>query len=419
MGANTCSTLYGCEVIQWYSASRWSAQQTTSRCRHPVSTSLRRPAFCLFCLPLTTISTVSGGAFLVQSSPAPTTPRPSARIHSVALRAPTSLSNASPLTIYITVAAAPPAARRHIAPIIYTPSRHPTTTTHSASITNSCYNRIDDLLLSRLLRASSLRHPHFQHTTTTTTTMFDDNFSFAFSRSPSWASSNASSTREPSRSVSPCSPLSAFPPPPQRYSVTDLAADLDRQRIRPEARIHYQSCDSYANTTDDDSAWELPPLCSDSEADSTYSGSITTTTSYSASLSRARITPTRSYSPTRRVQRQSGTRLLCASQNHAKDIAELLSRMVSSSEQCSIVAPPDAMPSQEEADDEGYNSGNGGGETATSSRRGTISSKRSMDFRRARKSVGAAAIAKDVRFRGTKDKGHRRHRSSGEKTAVV
>ena len=248
--------------------------------------------------------------------------------------------------------------------------------------------------------------------------MFDDNFSFTFSRSPSWASSNESSTREPSRSVSPCSPISAFPPPLPRYSVTDLAADLDRQRIRPEARIHYQPCDSYANTTDDDSAWDVPPLCSDSEADSTYSGSVTAT-SYATGVSRARVTPTRSYSPTRRVQRQSGTRLLCSSQNHAKDIAALVSRMVSSSEQCSVVAPPDVLPSNEEADDEGYNSGNGGDESMTSSRRGTLSSKRSMDFRRARKSVGAAAIAKDIRFRGTKDKGHRRQRSSGDKTTVA
>ena len=246
--------------------------------------------------------------------------------------------------------------------------------------------------------------------------MFDDNFSFGFSRSPSMASSNASSTREPSRSVSPCSPLSAFPPPPERSSVTDLAADLDRQRIRPEARIHYQSCDSYANTTDDDSAWDLPPLCSDSEADSTYSGSITAT-SCTMGVSRGRIAPTRSYSPTRRVQRQSGTRLLCSSQNHAKDIAALVSRMVSSSEQCSVISPPDAMPSQEEADDEGYNSSNGGDELVSSSRRSTIS-RRDMDYRRARKSVGAAAIAKDIRFRA-KEKGHRRHRSSGEKNSVA
>lgn len=93
--------------------------------------------------------------------------------------------------------------------------------------------------------------------------------------------------------------------------------------------------------------------------------------------------------------------------------------MVSSSEQCSVVAPPDVLPSNEEADDEGYNSGNGGDESMTSSRRGTLSSKRSMDFRRARKSVGAAAISKDIRFRSTKDKGHRRQKSSGDKTTVV
>lgn len=249
--------------------------------------------------------------------------------------------------------------------------------------------------------------------------MFDENFSFgAFSRSPSWTSSRSSSTREPSRSVSPCSPLSAFPPP-QGYSVTDLAADLDRQRIRPEARIHYQPCDSYANTTDDDSAWDLPPISSDSEADSTYSGSINATTC-TTGLSRVRAPPARSYSPTRRVQRQSGTRLLCASQHHAKDIAALVSRMVSSSEQCTVVPPPDAIPTQDEADDEGYNSANAGDELLTMSRRSTVS-RRDIDCRRAfdsRRNVGSAAIAKDIRFR-SKDKNHRRHRSSGDKTSVA
>jgi hypothetical protein len=227
--------------------------------------------------------------------------------------------------------------------------------------------------------------------------MFDDNFTFAFSRSPSWTSS--SSTTDPStRSVSPCSPTSAFAPP-QAYSVTDLAADLDRQRIRPEARIHYQPCDSYANTTDDDSAWDLPPLCSDS--------SLTAT-----SFTSTRV-PTRSYSPTRRIQRQSGTRLLCASQHHAKDIAELVSRMVSSSEQCSVVPPPDAIPTLEATDDEGYNSANAGDDSITMSLR-SKRSRRDMRALDSRKSLGAAAIAKDIRFR-TKERGHRRHRSSEEK----
>jgi len=246
--------------------------------------------------------------------------------------------------------------------------------------------------------------------------MFDENFTFdSFSRSPSCADSEPSpTTREPSRSVSPCSPMSAFPPP-QGYSVTDLAADLDRQRIRPDARISY-NCDSYANTTDDDSAWALPPLSDD---DSTYSGSISTIKSCSiTSSSRSRTTPARSYSPISRSQRQSNTRMLCASQHHAKDIAELVSRMVSSSDQCAVIAPPDSLPrnmaSDEEVDDEGYTSAGATSDSAPSSRRGTIAKRdfecrRAYDSRTRSRTRGSAAIAKDIRFR--------RHR--GEKNSVA
>lgn len=275
--------------------------------------------------------------------------------------------------------------------------------------------------------------------------MFDENFTF--SRSPSWTSSSSSAstsdptTRSPSRSVSPCSPLSAFPPPPQGYSVTDLAADLDRQRIRPDAQIAYQPCDSYANTIDDDAAWDIPTAttCSDSEGDSAYSGSMraisTSTSTSTTSLSRMRSQPaSRSYSPSRRTARQSGTRMLCASTHHAKDIAALVSRMVSSSDQCSVAAPPDSIPravgsdedsEDAEADDEGYNSCSPADKFLPgASRRATIS-KRDLEYRRAydsrSKSGGSAAIAKEIRFR-SKDRAahhHRRHRSSGEKTAVA
>ena len=223
--------------------------------------------------------------------------------------------------------------------------------------------------------------------------------------------------------------MSAFPAP-RGYSVTDLAADLDRQRIRPEARILYQPCDSYANTTDDDSAWALPPMSDDSEGDSTYSGSISTTLSSCSSSSsitsrsRSRTAAARSYSPTSRSQRQSNTRMLCASQHHAKDIAALVSRMVSFSDQCAVVAPPDSLPrnmaSDEEADDEGYTSAGATSDCAPSSRRGTIA-KRDIECRRAydsrRSAGGAAAIAKDIRFRA-RDRSHRRHRSSGEKNVA-
>jgi hypothetical protein len=359
----------------------------------------------------------------VQARPITTCARLSALLHlspyaSISLSGKPKRQRRSPLIARC--APAPPAARRHIATITRAhPTTNQTTTTTACSATLSLPSlHVVTLTLSicsLTTREQSISsHLLLGQLLITTTTMFDDNFTFAFSRSPSWASSNASSTREPSRSVSPCSPLSAFPPPPQRYSVTDLAADLDRQRIRPEARIHYQPCDSYANTTDDDSAWDLPALCSDSEADSTYSGSITAT-SCTATLGRVRAAPTRSYSPTRRVQRQSGTRMLCASQHHAKDIADLVSRMLSSSEQCSVVPPPDAIPTHEEADDEGYNSANAGDEPVTKPCRSTMS-RRDIRAFDSRKSLGSAAIAKDIRFRA-KDRGHRRHRSSGGKTS--
>jgi hypothetical protein len=115
--------------------------------------------------------------------------------------------------------------------------------------------------------------------------------------------------------------------------------------------------------------------------------------------------------------------MLCASQHHAKDIAELVSRMVSSSDQCAVVAPPDSLPrsmaSDEEADDEGYTSASATSDSAPSSRRGTIA-KREFECRRAydsrRTTGGSAAIAKDVRFR---NRSHRRHRSAGEKNSVA
>jgi hypothetical protein len=153
-----------------------------------------------------------------------------------------------------------------------------------------------------------------------------------------------------------------------------------------------------------------------SDDDSTYSGSITTLKSCSiTSSSRSRATPARSYSPISRSQRQSNTRMLCASQHHAKDIAELVSRMVSSSDQCAVIAPPDALPrnvvSDEEADDEGYTSASATSDSPPSSRRGTTA-KREFECRRARRTTrGSAAIAKDIRYR--------RQKSAGEKNSVA
>jgi hypothetical protein len=92
--------------------------------------------------------------------------------------------------------------------------------------------------------------------------------------------------------------------------------------------------------------------------------------------------------------------MLCASQHHAKDIAELVSRMVSSSDQCAVIAPPDALPrnvvSDEEADDEGYTSASATSDSPPSSRRGTIAKR---------------AIAQDIRYR--------RQKTAGEKNSVA
>lgn len=115
--------------------------------------------------------------------------------------------------------------------------------------------------------------------------------------------------------------------------------------------------------------------------------------------------------------------MLCASSNHAKDIAALVSLMVSSSDQCSVAQPPDSLPrnapsSDEEADDEGYNSSGAAEESRPSGRRDTLT-KRDADYRRAvdaRRSGGAPAIAKDIRFR---DRGHRKNRHSGGKGGLV
>lgn len=222
--------------------------------------------------------------------------------------------------------------------------------------------------------------------------MFNANFTFDGPRSPSEDSSNAPSTRDTSRSVSPCSPTGPFPPP--RFSVTDLAAQFDQQRIRPDSAICYQSCESYANTDDDDAAWALPPAAEGEELDMPVP-------------SRVRTAPERSYSPGRRLQRQANTRLLCSA-SHQDDIASLLSRMVDN-DQCNITTrEPRTSPSAaRSSDDEGYES------TGCSSRR-TSTVKRGLEYRRASdmRRTGAS-ICKDARFRH-KDKTHSRQRSGGK-----
>lgn len=225
--------------------------------------------------------------------------------------------------------------------------------------------------------------------------MFDENFSFAASRSPSLgANSNSSSTRETSRSVSPCSPTAAFPPP--RLSVTDLATSFASSRLRPDAQICYDSCEAYANTTDDDAEWTIPADDSDD---------------CSASMSRTRTCPSRPHSPSRRMQRQVHTRMLCST-THASDIAALVSRMVDCKDQCTIVSPTEAAsPTTDE--DEGYLScGDPRTSAHSQSRRPSCTMlKTRLAYRRSSDMKGTGAcVSKAVRLRTQRN--HKRIRSA-------
>lgn len=217
--------------------------------------------------------------------------------------------------------------------------------------------------------------------------MFDENFTFDTPRSPSLDSnSNTLSTRDTSRSVSPCSPTGPFPPP--RFSVTDLAASFANSRLRHDSQICYDSCESYANM-DDDAGWEIPAA---EESDF-------------PEVSRSRTFPQRPHSPSRRLQRQVNTRLLC-SMSHAKDIAALVSRC---KDQCNVISSGSVSPSVEE--DEGYNSSEN---TVSQSRRSSMvpaKVRSGMEYRRSSdfKTTGAY-VSKATRFR--KDKKHKRIRSA-------
>jgi hypothetical protein len=221
--------------------------------------------------------------------------------------------------------------------------------------------------------------------------MFDENFTFDSPRSPSIGSSTTM-TRDSSRSVSPCSAASPFPPP--RMSVTDLAAQFAGQRLRREATICYDSCEAYANNDGDEDGWAIPPIDS------------------SDSLSRSRTFPQRSQSPSRRMQRQLNTRLLCNTSHH-RDIAALVSRMVESNDQCSITPPGSTTPAHE---DEGYSSENEEAMSGMStSRRSSLAlTKSRTDYCRGSDRRGSrASVSKDVRFR--KNDKSRRVRSSEHK----
>ncbi|CZT20134.1 uncharacterized protein RCC_05991 [Ramularia collo-cygni] len=216
--------------------------------------------------------------------------------------------------------------------------------------------------------------------------MFDEAFTFDVARSPSVDSNNTSSTtRDTSRSVSPCSPTGPFPPP--TYSVTDLAACFANSKmIRREAQICYDACDSYANS-DDDAGWQIP----------TEDAIYTTAT-------RSRTLPQLQQRSHSRTQRQASARLLCSTSHH-KDIASLVSKMVESKEQCSVTASADSHALSIEGDgglacDEGYDSSD------AKSRRSSLAVPRTrLDYRRSSdlKTTGAC-VNKAVRFRNKQQK---------------
>ena len=216
--------------------------------------------------------------------------------------------------------------------------------------------------------------------------MFDENFSFDTPRSPSLDSATGT-TRDSSRSVSPCSAAGPFPQP--RFSVTDLAVQFADQRLRQDSRIYYDSCEAYANTDNDDD-WSIPSIETDD---------IT-------ALSRSRTFPQRPHSPSRRIQRQVNTRLLCTP-SHRRDVAALVARMVETEEQCSVMTP---VP-----EDEGYDSSDDTVVMPTARRASIATAKSRQDYRRSSDlNTTGACVSKSVRFR--KDR-NRRIRSSEKATS--
>lgn len=192
------------------------------------------------------------------------------------------------------------------------------------------------------------------------------------------------STRDTSRSVSPCSATACFPEP--SFSVTDLAASFANSRLRHDSQICYDACEAYANTDDDDASWTIP---GDDDR---------------PALARSRTFPSRSYSPSRRTQRQSNARLLCST-SHAKDIAALVSRMVDCKQQCEVV---ESSARSIEVEDEGYDSPD-----ASQSRRSSLAvQKMQIEYRRSSdlKAAAGARVRKTVRCK--KERKHVRVRSS-------
>ena len=198
-------------------------------------------------------------------------------------------------------------------------------------------------------------------------------------------STNTSSTQGYSRSISPFTATEPVPSP--GFSVGDLAAQFADQRIRKESRICHDSCASYANN-DDDAGWTIEETIEPMEDDAVF-----------ASVTRSRTVPlqvAQAHSPSQRTQRQTNARLL-SSASHARDIAALVSRMVESSDQCSVQCPPESLTADT---DEGYDSDDHAMQYQASRRVSIATSRRQLVYRRSSElSTTGACVSKCTRFR--------------------
>jgi hypothetical protein len=225
--------------------------------------------------------------------------------------------------------------------------------------------------------------------------MFAQHFTFDTQPSPALRPQQyTSSTRDTSRSVSPCSSTTDPYLPPPRFTVNDLAASLANSRIRPDSQIRYDSCAAYANLDDDDAAWDIPDDDDDDDEDDSPAAT-------SASRPHSHL----SHSPARRIQRQHSTRMLC-SLAHAKDIADLVSRMVDAKEQCEVADSDPVKRSSEMLDED-----DDGGEMLSLSRRSSwaVHGARGNHGRTLDVKAGGARVSKTTR--GGKKSRQRRRRS--------
>ncbi|GAB7364726.1 hypothetical protein MBLNU230_g5525t1 [Neophaeotheca triangularis] len=222
--------------------------------------------------------------------------------------------------------------------------------------------------------------------------MFSQDFTFeAIRSSPSTTSYNDSNPtlRYASRSVSPCSTATSSSTSSttqssrksqQDISVSDITSQFASHRLRREALIAYEPCDSYANLDDDDSAWR--PEGADDD--------------WFCARQRSRTSiAQRPHSPSRRAQRQVNTRLLCSGGHHA-EIARLVEEMVERGEQCEVAQRPSLSPAEE---DEGYDSDDGQRARSRASSGLSQSRPRSWDLAGGRESLSHARVSKSVRAR--------------------